>query len=43
MAPVGAKFAYKWPVERIKRIFAVLLVFIFFYMLRTSLIAFGVI
>jgi uncharacterized membrane protein YfcA len=43
MAPVGAKFAYKWPVERIKRIFAVLLVFIFFYMLRTSLIAFGII
>lgn len=43
MAPVGAYFAHTWPVERIKKIFAVVLAFICLYMLRTSLIAFGLI
>ena len=43
MAPVGAKYAHTWPVGRIKKIFAALLAFICVYMLRTSLIAFGVI
>lgn len=43
MAPVGAKFTHTWPVDRIKKIFAGLLCFIALYMLRTSLIAFGVI
>ena len=43
MAPVGAKYAHTWPVGRIKKIFAGILAFICIYMLRTSLIAFGVI
>ena len=43
MAPVGAKCTHTWPVGRIKKIFAGLLAFIAIYMLRTSLIAFGVI
>ena len=43
MAPVGAKYAHTWPIGRIKKIFAGLLAFICVYMLRTSLIAFGLI
>lgn len=43
MAPVGAHFAHTWPVKRIKKIFAFVLSFICLYMLRTSLIAFGLI
>jgi uncharacterized membrane protein YfcA len=43
MAPVGASCAHKWPVGRIKKIFAGLLAFIAVYMLRTSLIAFEII
>lgn len=43
MAPVGAKYAHTWPVGRIKKTFAGILAFICIYMLRTSLIAFGVI
>ncbi|MBK1779907.1 sulfite exporter TauE/SafE family protein [Advenella sp. WQ 585] len=43
LAPVGAKCAHSWPVDRLKRIFACLLFSISAYMLYKSLTAFGVI
>ncbi len=43
LAPVGAKCAHSWPVDRLKRIFAYLLFSISAYMLYKSLSAFGVI
>lgn len=43
LAPVGAKCAHSWPVDRLKRIFAFLLFSISAYMLYKSLTAFGVI
>ena len=42
LAPVGAKCAHSWPVDRLKRIFAYLLFSISAYMLYKSLSAFGV-